>query len=122
MLKDVFPQLLHGQDAPAAPDVWELSRFAIASDRVSPSEQTVNHQLGFGQLSVALMGEAARFARANGIHRYVTVTTTAIERMLLRQGLNIHRMGPPVRIGRVLTVACFIEVNSITLNAVNYSE
>lgn len=120
MLKDTFPELLHGQMAPAASDVWELSRFAISAGKVETDEKAVNHQIGFGELSVALMAEAASFARANGITRYITVTTTAIERLMLRQGLHIHRLGSPMRIGRVMTVACFIEVDSMTLNAVGY--
>lgn len=120
MLRDVFPQLLHGLPAPAATDVWELSRFAIATERLDASENSGNPQIGFGELSVALMVEAARFARAHGIARYVTVTTAAIERMLKRQGLHIHRLGAPVRIGAVLTVACFIEVDDITLGAIDY--
>lgn len=115
MLKDVFPELLHGIAAPAARDIWELSRFAVATERVSGSPE------GFGPLSVALMAEAARFALRNGIIRYVTVTTVAIERLLKRQGLNIHRVGPPIRIGIALTVACIIEVDGITLDAVGVS-
>lgn len=118
MLRDVFPQLLAGQPAPAAADVWELSRFALATDRLAAAEQAGNYQLSFGPLSVKLMAEAARFAKAQGIVRYVTVTTAAIERMLKKQGLHIHRLGPPVKIGNVLTLACFIEVDSMTLNAV----
>ena len=118
MLRDVFPQLLAGQPAPAAVDVWELSRFALATDRLAAAEQAGNYQLSFGPLSVKLMAEAARFAKAHGIVRYVTVTTAAIERMLKKQGLHIHRLGPSVKIGNVLTLACFIEVDSMTLNAV----
>ncbi len=30
MLRDVFPQLLHGVAAPAAADTWEISRFAVS--------------------------------------------------------------------------------------------
>lgn len=112
MLRDTFPQLLHGQSAPQALDCWELSRFAIATDRVPTSAD------GFGTLSVALMTQSARFALERGIQRYVTVTTTAIERLMKRQGLHIHRLGPPLRIGLVMTVACMIEVDSITLKAV----
>ena len=118
MLRDVFPALAGGQAIPAAVDVWELSRFAVASDRLADNEGAENHQIGFGQLSMALMVEAAHFAQANGIARYVTVTTAAIERMLKRQGLHIHRLGPPLRIGLVLTVACFIEVDQQTLGAI----
>ena len=118
MLRDVFPQLLGGQPAPAAADVWELSRFALATDRLAAAELAGNYQLSFGPLSIALISEAARFAKAHGIVRYVTVTTAAIERMLKKQGLHIHRLGPPVKIGNVLTLACFIEVDDISLRAV----
>lgn len=117
MLRDVFPQLMHGQAVPAAADVWELSRFAVASDRLAADESAGTHQIGFGELSVALMAESTRFAQANGIARYVTVTTAAIERLLKKQGVNVHRAGPPIRIGNVLTVACFIEIDAQTLTA-----
>jgi acyl homoserine lactone synthase len=63
------------------------------------------------------MTQAWHFAQERGIARYVTVTTAAIERMLLKQGLSVHRLGPPMRIGSVLTVACFIEVDGITRRA-----
>lgn len=117
MLRDVFPELLHGMPAPAAPDIWELSRFALASQRLQRNDEGHHPQLGFGGLSVALMRESTRFAQQHGIARYVTVTTTAIERMLKRQQVHIHRLGPPVHIGQVLTVACFIEIDEQTLSA-----
>lgn len=117
MLRDVFPQLMHGQPVPAAAQIWELSRFAVASDRLAPEESAGTHQIGFGELSVQLMREAARFGAENGIERYVTVTTAPIERMMRKLGLNVHRAGPPIRIGAVLTVACFIEIDATTLNA-----
>lgn len=115
MLKDTFPELLAGQPAPQAPDVWEMSRFAVATDRVGSTGQE------FGPLSVELMAESARFALANGISRYVTVTTAAIERLLRKQGLSMHRLCAPLRIGKVLTVACVIEVNAVTLAAMGVS-
>ncbi len=117
MLRDVFPFLMNEGDAvPAASDVWELSRFALASRR-NPGEGD-NPQFSFGPLSMALMAEAARFAAENGIVRYVTVTTAAIERMLNRQGLHVHRLGAARKIGNALTVACAIEVDEQTLAAV----
>jgi len=117
MLRDVFPELLQGAPPPCAADVWELSRFAIATDRLASAEDAGNHQLGFGELSVALMTAAWHFAQANGIARYVTVTTAPIERLLKKQGLSVHRLGPPLRIGMALTIACFIEVDAITARA-----
>lgn len=117
MLRDVFPELLHGLPAPMAPNIWELSRFAVASHRLDRSMAHQSPQLHFGELTIALMVESVRFAMKRGIDRYVTVTTTAIERMLKQQGLNVHRLGAPVRIGDVLTVACFIEINHRTSQA-----
>ncbi len=98
MLRDVFPVLLHGQPVPAAADTWELSRLAVAGEPQSMP----------GPLQMALMRESVAFAWKNGIARYVTVTTTLIEDMLVQQGLHVRRIGPPVLIGGVETVACAI--------------
>lgn len=114
MLRDTFPELLHGQQAPEADDCWELSRFAVATSPSSTANGT------FGPLSKALMVESARFAIARGINRYVTVTTPIMERMLKHQGLHIHRIGPAIKIGIAAAVACVIEVDDITLNAIDF--
>lgn len=89
-----------------------MSRFAVARDRVATSGA------GFGPLSVNLMVEALRFALNHGISRYVTVTTIAVERLLVRLGIHLKRIGPPRRMGTAMAVACVIEVDRITLNAV----
>ena len=112
MLRDTFPELLHGQEAPRSDDCWELSRFAVATDRVGTSNDT------FGPMSMALMRQSAEFALENNITRYVTVTTPVMERMLRQQGLHIHRMGPSIRIGVASAVAVVIEVDDITLAAI----
>lgn len=114
MLRDTFGQLLHGLPAPEAADCWELSRFAVATDRTQAG------RIGFGPLAMGLMREAALFAKQHGIERYVTVTTPAIERMLKHQGLHIHRLGPPVRVGVAMALACMIEVDEVTLSAVEF--
>jgi acyl homoserine lactone synthase len=38
----------------------------------------------------------------------------AVERLIRHLGVNISRIGPPIKIGRVLTVACYIEIDAIT--------
>jgi acyl homoserine lactone synthase len=108
MLKDTFPQLLHGQPAPQQADVWELSRFAVTA----PQCQSAG--FGFSEIPVKMMRTVVRFAQQNGIKRYVTVTTVAVERLLRHLGVNISRIGAPIKIGRVLTVACYIEIDAIT--------
>lgn len=114
MLKDTFPELLHGQPAPHGDHIWELSRFAVATAR------TATDNAAFGPISMALMLESARFAIEHGISRYVTVTTPPMERMLRQQGLHVHRMGPSLRIGVATAVALVIEVDQQTLSAVGF--
>jgi acyl homoserine lactone synthase len=43
-----------------------------------------------------------------------------MERMLKHQGLHIHRIGPAIKIGIAAAVACVIEVDDITLNAIDF--
>lgn len=108
MLKDTFPQLLHGQPAPQQANVWELSRFAINSDKLESG--------GFGLSStpIQMIQTAVRFAQKNRIKRYVSVTSVAIERMFIKLGINVSRLGSPIKIGRVMTVACAVEIDEIT--------
>ena len=108
MLKDTFPQLLHGQRAPQQSDVWELSRFAVTVPKYESAG------FGFSEIPIRMMQALFRFAQHNGITRYVTVTTVAVERLIRRLGVNVTRVGPPIKIGRVMTVACYIEIDEIT--------
>ncbi|MGV2290716.1 acyl-homoserine-lactone synthase [Trinickia sp. YCB016] len=109
MLKDTFPELLHGHPTPEDPRVWELSRFAIESD----SEE----RFAFGDLALDAMREIVKFADRMGIVSYVTVTTTSVERLLKRTGIDMHRFGPPMRIGVENTVALTIEMSEQTHRA-----
>ena len=108
MLRDVFPQQLAGLSAPQSPHVWELSRFAMAEGKADA--------VGFGlsNIPVRMVQAAVRFAQENGIERFVSVTSVAIERMFRKLGVHIERLGPPIKIGRVLTVACSLEIDATT--------
>jgi acyl homoserine lactone synthase len=57
--------------------------------------------------------ELVTFADRMGITRYVTVTTTSIERLLRRTGIEVTRLGPPVKIGVERTIALDITVDAI---------
>ena len=109
MLKDTFPQLLHGQTVPESEDIWELSRFAIETD--GPQG------FGFAGLALEAMREIVIFGDQMGIRHYVTVTTTAIERLLRKTGITITRFGPPVRIGVENAVALDIDIGEPTHRA-----
>jgi acyl homoserine lactone synthase len=109
MLRDTFGQLLHGQPAPSSHDVWELSRFAI----VAPETPG----FGFASLALDAMREVVRFADRMGISSYVTVTTTAIERLLRKTGVETRRFGPPMRIGVENAVGLTIDLGEQTHHA-----
>ena len=108
MLRDTFPQLLHGQPAPQQTAVWELSRFAISSSKLDSSG------FGLSNIPIQMIQAAVRFAQKNGIERYVSVTSVAVERMFRKLGVSVTRLGTPIKIGRVLTVACALEIDEIT--------
>jgi acyl homoserine lactone synthase len=109
MLRDTFATLLQGRQAPTSSDVWELSRFVI----VSPEKGS----FGFAKLALDAMREVVKFADRMGISSYVTVTTTAVERMIRKAGVETHRFGPPMRIGVENTVALTIELGTQTRRA-----
>ena len=111
MLSDVFPVLLHGHAVPREQGVWEISRFAF--DRGS---QAASAGFGFAGATRDLLAETTRFALANGIHRFVLVVSTAVERLLRNTGIRLHRYGPPVLIGAVSTVACWLDMDDHTSN------
>ncbi|WP_206995949.1 acyl-homoserine-lactone synthase [Trinickia mobilis] len=106
MLKDTFPELLHGLPAPEDSRVWELSRFAMKSDD--------ERHFAFTDLVLDAMHELEKFACRMDITRFVTVTTTSVERIMRRTGIEMHRFGPPIRIGVENAVALTIEVSEQT--------
>jgi acyl homoserine lactone synthase len=102
MLKNIFPELLHGHSIPESSKVWELSRFAIMSD--------VSRSFGFAGIAMEAMREIVAFGDRMGIERYVTVTTTAIERMLRHSRITVRRFGPPIRVDAENVVALEIDL------------
>jgi acyl homoserine lactone synthase len=119
MLKDTFPQLLQGAPAPCDPGVWELSRFAVEAGAGSAVEPGAA-QAPLNDVTMEMVRRLYDFARERKIERFVTVTSVALERLLKRTGLPIHRLGGcrARKVGRVLTVACRVEVNRKFANVV----
>ncbi len=109
MLKDVFPQLLCGEVPPQRPNVWELSRFAVTS----PAGTGDLAQGGISPATRDMLKKLYEFAVKNGIDKYVTVTSVAVERLFRRAGFPMYRFGDgkAQRVGKVLSVACWIDVN-----------
>lgn len=112
MLKDTFPQLLQGESPPCDLHVWELSRFAVdAGDE--PVVEPGAVQAPLNSVTMEMIRRLYDFARERQVERFVTVTSVALERLLKRTGLPICRLGNgrAQKVGRVLTVACWVDVN-----------
>ena len=105
MLKDSFAQLLHGAQAPSDRRIWELSRFAIETDGGGS-------RFGFSDITMQSIAEIISYGHRTGLDQYVTVTTTAIERLLRRAGVVTTRFGEPVQIGVEKAVALYIDVEA----------
>lgn len=108
MLKDTFPELLRGEPVPSDSHVWELSRFAVdAGESSGPVQAPLN------AVTYEMIRRLYEFARTCGVKRFVTVTSVSLERLLKRTGLPIIRLGDgkAQKVGRVLSVACWVDVN-----------
>jgi acyl homoserine lactone synthase len=96
--------LLHGEQAPRNPRIWELSRFAIETD--------CDSRYKVSQITMESFAAMTEYGRRNGIDRFVTVTTTSLERLVTRAGFVTERLGPPVQIGIEQAVALYIDVDA----------
>lgn len=112
MLKDTFPELLCGNEAPCSEGVWELSRFAVNTKS--------NRAMSFSEITFQAVREIISFGISKNFQSYVTVTTVGVERMLIRAGINISRFGPPMDIGIERAVALKIFLCDKTQRATSH--
>lgn len=111
MLSEIFPYLWQSQQPmPCSDSICELSRFSFEKNADSKS-------YGFSHSVIRLLRNLVMYAQNNDISRYVFVTTAAIERMLLIQGISINRIGEVIRIGNTDTTVIFMNINTKTFNA-----
>ncbi|MGS0740411.1 acyl-homoserine-lactone synthase [Glaciimonas sp. GG7] len=106
LLGEVFPQLLHGLPPPESADVWELSRFA-ALDFHHRTVSVAGAVLA--PVTTRLLQESICYANAQGAKKLITVSTTAMERLMRKAAIRVQRAGPPMMINGYSTYACWIE-------------
>ncbi|WP_129951657.1 MULTISPECIES: acyl-homoserine-lactone synthase [unclassified Rahnella] len=117
MLSEVFPDLWQSQaPLPCSASVCELSRFSFEKSHDAGG-------YGFSGPVVRLLRNLVLYAQRNQISQYVFVTTAAIERLLVIQGVSIYRVGNVVKIGSAQTVVIFMNINQQTEEALfNHSK
>jgi acyl homoserine lactone synthase len=114
MLRDVFPTLLDGAPAPSAPDIWEVSRFAMDDDGLGESAG-----FGFADPTVSLVSGLLHHAASRGLSALVGVTSAPFERLLRHMGLRVNRLGRARRIGKVMSLAFELPLDGANLLAVS---
>lgn len=107
MLKDIFPELLQGEEAPQLTDIWEISRFAVRKGSSGKAHGCMS------AVTIDLVRSFHEFAREKGIRGYVTVTTVACERLLRQLGVSLRRLGEgkSLQVGKERSVALWINVD-----------
>ena len=105
MLPELFPQLLGNCEIPRASNIWELSRFAT-----SVRETGEGRILSLSKPTLDFLEQVLDCAQRHNIRRLIFVTSIGVERLMLRAGVPVHRIGPPALVDGQLTVALFIEV------------
>lgn len=113
MLKDTFPELLHGQPAPNDPGILESTRFAVL-----PRGWRYNQKLSLIDITAQLLIAQLEYCLARGIEKVVSVTDVRFERILRGAGLLCRRFGPPIRMGKMLVVAGWLEATEENLRSV----
>jgi acyl homoserine lactone synthase len=110
LLQEVFPELLNGLEPPRSPTVWELSRFAVGG--AGKAELARDKYLATRMLLRAL-----EFCQRQGVQQLLAVTTGAVERLMLRAGVDLQRLGPPAIIDGQPVFAFVIWVNTRSIAA-----
>ncbi len=108
MLKDTFPDLLRGEEAPQDPSIWEVSRFAIT--HCDYHDRGLG---GIGSLTIDMFLKVVELAERNDVRSYVTVISASFERLLKKINMPMRRFGDgkAQRMGKVISVAVWIDVN-----------
>lgn len=106
LLKDVFPELLNGLEAPESSEVWELSRFTSFDLNSVPQSIT---QFS-AESTVELLKKTMEVAKSYGAKKLISVSPLAVERLLRRENFTSMRLGPPVKAGGQSLIACLITI------------
>lgn len=116
LLQEVFPHLLNGTQPPCSEKVWELSRFAAIRDRRQAGTIVHDH------LAEILLLRALQYCRRHGATQLLAVSTLAVERLMLKAGVDVQRLGPPHIVDGQPVLAFVIQVNERSIESLSAFE
>ena len=105
LLSDRFGELWSRNPQPGDRSVWELSRFAASFRKTGEGRV-----LSLSEASLQLLAAVMKFARQSAVGQLGLVTSVALERLLIRAGLDLLRVAAPRRVSDGLCVALYILV------------
>ena len=108
MLRNTFPSLLNGAEAPASANTWEASRFAVAYS-------SAKHEDGLSIATYELLIGVLEFSLTCNIDAILCVIDVRMERVLRRAGWPMTRLCAVRPIGSTLTLAGRLEVSERVL-------
>lgn len=109
MLPELFPQLLGSHIAPRDESIWELSRFAL-----SVTHNRDGRALALSKSTLDMLDLVFEFARRRRIAHLALVTSLGLERLMLRSGIEAHRIAAPAMVNGSMAVALYIDVPAVT--------
>ncbi|WP_413204174.1 acyl-homoserine-lactone synthase [Rhodospirillum sp. A1_3_36] len=112
MLRDVFPELAGENGPPAAPNLWESSRFCV--DHTSIGQR----QGGLKSATFELFAALLEYGLYRGADAIVTVTDLRMEKILNRAGWPLRRLAEPRQIGVTKAVAGCVDISASALATV----
>ncbi|RXH41730.1 acyl-homoserine-lactone synthase [Bradyrhizobium zhanjiangense] len=113
MLRDTFPILLDGAQAPRSEQVWESSRFALDVQAEAPKASG-----GLAAATYELFAAMIEFGLSIGLNEIVTVTDTRMDRILRRAGWPLRPIGKARPLGNTVAVAGYLKVSTDALERV----
>ena len=114
MLLNVFPELLPDGQFIRSPLVWESTRFCVDTERVKQLSSR-----GLNSVTGELLSTLLEVGLYAGLTHIVTVIDVRMERVLLRAKCPVERLGEPVKIGKVNTIAILMECSERTVAEVH---
>jgi acyl homoserine lactone synthase len=108
LLQQVFPQLMGEVPLPIAPEVWELSRFAIDNrdQKLSAGEAWAH--------TCQLVNSVVECALQLGAKRLIAFSHIGNKRLLRRMGVHVNGIAPPQWIDGQPVLPFWIEFDAIT--------